>query len=114
MPSGRRTALRIQLPDDWRRQLETWQRCHRRPVGLVRRGRIILLLADGMPVTHVAAMVGIQRCHVYKWARRFQALGLDGLLDARIAARLASTRAAVIEAGRDKGSIQSMSGYGSA
>lgn len=83
MPGGRRTGLRIFLPQAWRRQLQTWQHTHSTPVGLARRGRVILLLADGVPVSHVARMVGLQRCHVYKWARRFLDLGIEGLVDRR-------------------------------
>ena len=44
-----------------------------------RRGRIILLVADGVPIAHVAATVGISRRHVYKWAQRFLKEGLQGL-----------------------------------
>ena len=46
-----------------------------------RRGRIILLMADGMPVSDVAATVGISRRFVYKWVQRFGAEGVEGLAD---------------------------------
>ena len=34
--------------------------------GLVRRARMILLLADGVSITDIAATVGISRRHAYK------------------------------------------------
>jgi transposase len=42
---------------------------------------MILLVADGVPITHVAATVGISRRFVYKWVQRFLAQGLEGLAD---------------------------------
>ena len=50
-------------------------------MGRARRGRMILLLADGIPVAHVATMVGITRRFVYKWVKRFLQDGLEGLAD---------------------------------
>ncbi len=48
---------------------------------LARRARMVLLLADGMSITDVAATVGISRRHVYKWVQRFVQKGLEGLHD---------------------------------
>ena len=45
--------------------------------GRVRRGRIILLVAEGVPITDVAATVGISRRHVYQWVQRFLHEGLQ-------------------------------------
>ena len=47
----------------------------------VRRGWIILFVGDGVPLTHVAAIVGINRRFVYKWVQRFLREGLQGLAD---------------------------------
>ncbi len=81
MARGRKTALTISLTVDQRQTLRAWQRSTTIPMGLARRGRIILLLADGMPFTQIAETVGIGRRFVYKWARRFLAEGVAGLAD---------------------------------
>src|SRR5712691_3358040 len=39
------------------------------------------LLADGIPISHIATTVGISRRFVYKWAKRFVQDGLEGLAD---------------------------------
>ena len=50
--------------------------------GLVRRGRMILLLADRHSPSQVAQTVGVQRAVVRQWARRFLAQCLAGVGDA--------------------------------
>jgi Helix-turn-helix domain len=82
MARGRKSALRIVLSAEERQTLERWQRSTTVAAGLVRRGKIILLLAAGYSQSHVAQVVGIQRTVVRKWARRFLAQRLDGLTDA--------------------------------
>jgi transposase len=42
---------------------------------------MILLLTDGLPITDIAARVGISRRFVYKWVQRFLEQGIDGLID---------------------------------
>lgn len=79
MPRGHPTRLTVCLTHEERRTLEAWQRATTIPVGRARRGRIILLLAEGRPITQIADTVGISRRFVYKWVRRFQAQGLAGL-----------------------------------
>ena len=81
MARGRKTALTMPLTGDQRQTLQAWQRSTSIPMGLARRGRIILLLADGVPLTQIAATVGISRRFVYKWARRFLAEGVAGLAE---------------------------------
>ena len=61
--------------------LLAWQRATTISAGRARRGRIILLMADGVPITDIAATVGISRRFVYKWAQRFLEKGLEGLVD---------------------------------
>src|SRR5919202_320967 len=78
---GRKTALTIHLTPDERQRLRVWQRATAIPAGLARRGRIILLRAEGMPISQIAAAVGINRRFVYKWVERFQQEGLAGLSD---------------------------------
>ena len=81
MARGRKTSLSIQLTPTQRRMLLAWQRSTTIAAGHARRGRIILLMADGMPITDIAATVGISRRFVYKWVQRFLEKGVEGLTD---------------------------------
>jgi hypothetical protein len=81
MPRGRRTSFTIRLTPAERRTLLAWQRSTAIPAGLARRGRIVLLLADGVTITDIAATVGMSRRHTYKWIQRFVQEGLEGLYD---------------------------------
>jgi hypothetical protein len=82
MARGRKTSLTIRLTSAERQTLLAWQRSTTIPAGLARRGRMLLLLADGVPISHIAALVGISRRFVYKWAQRFLEEGLAGLANA--------------------------------
>ena len=66
MARGRTTALTICLTPAERHTLLSWQRSTSIPAGLARRGRIILLCADRVPITRIAANAGIGRRFVYK------------------------------------------------
>jgi hypothetical protein len=81
MPRGRKTSFTIHLTPAQRQTLLAWQRSTTISAGLARRGRIILLLADGVTITDIAAAVGMSRRHIYKWVQRFLLQGLDGLQD---------------------------------
>ena len=81
MARGRKTSLTIRLTAEERQALMAWQRSTTIRAGRARRGRIILLLADWMSITQIAATVGISRRFVSKWARRFLQYGLKGLAD---------------------------------
>ena len=81
MARGRKTSLTIHLTPAERQTLLAWQRATAIPAGLARRGRILLLLADGVTITDIAATVGISRRFVYKWVQRFVQEGLEGLQD---------------------------------
>jgi transposase len=48
---------------------------------MARRGRIILLLADGVTIIDVAATVGMSRKNIYKWVKRFLQQRVEGLTD---------------------------------
>ena len=71
MARGRTTSLTIRLTPVERRTLLAWQRATTISAGRARRGRIILLLADGVPISAIATTVGISRRFVYKWVQRF-------------------------------------------
>ena len=81
MARGRKTSLAIRLTPAIRHTLLAWQRATMMPAGRARRGRIILLVADGMTISDIAATVGISRRFVYKWVRRFLEHGVAGLTD---------------------------------
>ena len=81
MVRGSRTSLTIRLTAQERRTLQAWQWSTTVPAGQARRGRIILLMADQVPISHIADMVGINRRFVYKWVQRFLQEGLAGLAD---------------------------------
>ena len=81
MARGRRTSLTIRLTAQERRTLLAWQRSTTIPAGRARRGRVILLMADQVPISHIADTVGISRRFVYKWAQRFLQEGVAGLAD---------------------------------
>ena len=82
MARGRTTSLSVQLTPAERRTLLAWQRSTTTiSAGRARRGRIILLLADGVTISDIAATVGISRRFVYKWVQQFQEQGVEGLTD---------------------------------
>jgi biotin operon repressor len=81
MARGRKTSLTIHLTPAQRHTLLAWQRATTISAGHARRGRIILLVADGVPLTTIAATVGISRRFIYKWAQRFVKHGIEGLAD---------------------------------
>jgi hypothetical protein len=79
MARGRKTSLTIRLTPAERLTLLSWQRATAIAAGLARRGRIILLRADGMTITDITATVSMSRPHTYKWLQRFVQEGLEGL-----------------------------------
>ena len=81
MARGRKTSLTIRLTPAERQTLLAWQRATTIRAGLVRRARIILLRANGVPITDIARAVGMSRRHTYRWLQRFLQDGLAGLAD---------------------------------
>ena len=81
MARGRRTQVQVTLTAADRATLDAWQRATTIPAWRARRGRIILLLAEGLPVSEIARTVGISRRFVYKWVARYQAGGCAALAD---------------------------------
>ena len=81
MARGRTTSLMIRLTPAERQTLLAWQRATAISAGRARRGRTILLVADGMRISDVAKTLGISRRFVYKWVQRFLQAGLEGLTD---------------------------------
>jgi transposase len=81
MARGRKTSLTVHLTPEELQTLQAWQRATTISAGRARRGRIVLLVADGMSITDIAATMGISRRFVYKWVQRFLQAGLEGLAD---------------------------------
>jgi hypothetical protein len=104
MASGRKTSLTIRLTPAERQTLLAWQRATTTvPAGLARRGRILLLLADRVSITDIAATVGISRCFVYNWAKRFLQERLEGLANKSERRRRSEPRLAALTEQHDMG-----------
>lgn len=81
MGQGRKTSIIVELFDDERQKLLEWQRSTTISAGLAKRGRVILLLSDKIPISHIAVKVGMRRDKIAKWGRRFIESRIDGLSD---------------------------------
>jgi hypothetical protein len=78
---GRKTSFSVELSPAQRADLERWQRSTTVSAGLVRRARVLLLLAEGQSLKSAAGIAGLTVRNARKWVRRFLALGIDGLYD---------------------------------
>ena len=67
------------LSDEERAQVESFASSRSLPHGLVRRAKIILLSADGMPNTDIAHRLALTGNTVGKWRSRYLAEGIQGL-----------------------------------
>jgi hypothetical protein len=79
--SGPRSLRVVELSDQERATLEALTRRTTVAVGLVRRARMVLLAADGMPLDRIAREIGADRTSVRTWIDRYRAGGLDALQD---------------------------------
>ena len=79
MPSN--VAVTIELSDDERAQLEAWTRRRTSAQALAQRSRIVLLAAEGLRNTEIAARMGVSRNMAATWRSRFAEHRLDGLTD---------------------------------
>jgi len=79
--SGPRSLRLIELDDEARAALELLTRRTTAAVGLVRRARIVLLAAAGVPLDRIARELGVRRTMVRTWVDRYRAGGLDALQD---------------------------------
>lgn len=78
---GRKKTFAVDFTDPQRAELLRGQRCTTLPAGLVRRGRLILLLSEGQSVTDAAHIAGVAPNNARKWVRRFLGHGVAGLND---------------------------------
>ncbi len=79
--SGPRSPRVIELSDADHAALAALTRRTTAAVGPVRRARIVLLAADGVPLDRIAREVGVRRNVVRTWVDRYRAAGLAGLQD---------------------------------
>jgi len=77
---GRKTALHVILTAEERHR-EQRLRCTTTSLGLARRCRAILAVADALPLVAVARRVDLTEKHVRQWVQRFLERRLDGLQD---------------------------------
>jgi helix-turn-helix protein len=78
---GRKSALRIALTPEEHEQLQKYLRSPSTSLGLARRCRAILEVAEGTSLVVVARLVGLTEKHVRKWVQRFLHSRLAGLHD---------------------------------
>lgn len=78
---GRKTSLRVVLTELERAELEQRLRFLNTALGVARRCRAILGVADGLPLVEVARLVDLTEKHVRKWLQRFLKSRLEGLRD---------------------------------
>lgn len=78
---GRTSSIKISLTSEQRETLESWLRRQKTPVGLAKRARAVLLLAEGERFSQTSERVGLGERHLRKWARRFIERGVEGLQD---------------------------------
>ena len=71
----------IVLSEEEREQLEAIQRSRSMPAGIVRRAKIILYSADGLPNAEIAERLGVSPFTVGTWRKRFLAHRIQGLHD---------------------------------
>jgi len=76
-----RPAPALALRDGDRRRLSGWTRSSTVRAGLAQRARIVLLAADGLSNTEIAARVGVSRPTVIGWRGRYERGGISGLDD---------------------------------
>jgi DDE superfamily endonuclease/winged helix-turn helix protein len=74
-------ASALELRDGDRERLRAVTRSTTASAGLVQRARIVLLAADGVPNTEIAARTGSTRPTVLKWRDRYEQTGISGLGD---------------------------------
>ena len=74
-------APALGLRDGDRERLSAWTRSSSVRAGLAQRARIVLLAADGVSNTEIAARVGVSRQTVVSWRARYARGGIAGLYD---------------------------------
>ena len=76
---GRTSSIKISLTSEQREALARLLRRQKTPIGLAKRARAVLLLAEGKSFSQTSERVGLGERHLRKWARRFTEQGVEGL-----------------------------------
>ena len=71
----------LTITDEERAELEQRVRAHTSPQRAVKRARVVLLAAEGVPNRRIGEMVGMDEHNVGVWRRRFETERLEGLED---------------------------------
>ena len=77
----------LRLSSEERSDLQQVLRSTNLPAGIVRRVRVLLLLADSVSVRKIQTQTGMSPRRALAWKRNWQQKGMDGLLDAPRAGR---------------------------
>jgi len=77
----RQSPYVVQLTEEEHKELSRWLRSTRKPAGLVRRARAILLVSEGKSLSETGRIVGMGRRMVRLWVSRFIAERIKGLHD---------------------------------
>src|SRR5262250_1091664 len=77
----------LRLSSGERSELQLVLRSTNLPAGIVRRARVLLLLADRVSFRQIQAQTGMSPRRALAWKRNWQQKGMDGLLDAPRAGR---------------------------
>ncbi len=112
---SRSSPFVIRLSDDDRAELERRARCYTAPHAEVIRAKIVLLAAEGLENTVIAARLNVHVGVASRWRGRFAAEGLAGLADRKrggrprvfAAAVVAEVKAMACEPPEDRGVPQS-------
>ena len=91
----------IVLTLEQREELQKLMRKHFVTALYAKRARLILLLDEGKSITEAARLIEIERRHIYKWAYRYNNLGLQGLNDLKRPGRPKSKPLTAIETGNN-------------
>jgi DNA-directed RNA polymerase specialized sigma24 family protein len=75
--SGPRSRRQVEVNEQDRAALEALTRRTTVAVGLVRRARIVLRAAEGVPLDRIARELGVQRNVVRTWVDRYGEAGLQ-------------------------------------
>ena len=79
MPKGER--YRIEAPPEDELTLRMWAASRKAERRLCERAQVILLSAEGKPLTAISTATGLSSQAASKWRRRYLEAGLDGLAD---------------------------------
>ena len=77
-----RPRIEVSLNEENQKELESMLRKRSLDQSIALRAKIVLLCAQGLPDSRVAKEVGVTKCTVGKWRKRFLTYGIDGLSDA--------------------------------